>query len=285
MRFFLKSRKFKIMVAIASVILVLSIVLSFVVGAISPVSGLFGAITAPAQKIWTNVGQSISDFFIKLNDAESIMLKNAELKEQISELNSNLVDYDKIKQENEFYKNYLGLKDDNLDFELEPASLISKNADDPYGSFLIDKGSLHGISQYDPVITSAGVVGYIGEVSSSYSKVTTILDISLNCGAFDSRTQDVGVVSGNLQNAKQNKTRIKNLSRTSSVAVGDMIVTSGGGVFPDGLIIGTLESLHREDYTSGIYGVIAPAANLNDIRDVMVITYFAGQGSVIKSGE
>ena len=163
--------------------------------------------------------------------------------------------------------------------------LISKNADDVYKSFLIDKGALQGVSLYDPVITNQGLVGYVGEVASNYSKVITILDPSLSCGAYDSRTKDVGVLEGNLESAKQNKARIKNLSRTSSVAIGDMIVTSGGGVFPSGLLIGTLETLHREDYAIGVYGIIAPAVDFDSIKNVMVITGFSGQGNVMKSGE
>ncbi len=273
------------MMAILSVVVAISIVFAVIGGVASPLSSLIGAVAAPAQEFFTGIGNSISDFFKKLQDADKLMLENASLNERINELNSDLLGYEEAKQQNEFYKDYLGIKDENPDFEFEPASLISKNADDPYGSFQIDKGSLQGVSQYDPVITSAGLVGYIGEVAPSYSKVVTILDPSLNCGAFDSRTRDVGVVNGSLEYAKQNKTRLKNLSRTSSVAIGDMIVTSGGGVFPDGLLVGTLESLHREEHNSAVYGIIAPAANLGDLREVMVITYFAGQGTITDSGE
>ncbi len=273
------------MVTVVSIILVISIVLTAIGGISSPLSNLVGSISAPIQSFFTGIGNDINDFFKKLNDAETIMLKNEELKADINDLNSQLIDYEKIKEENEFYKKYLEIKDNNPNFEFEPAGLISKNADDPYGSFLINKGSLNGVSLYDPVITDEGLVGYIGEVAASYSKVVTVLDPSLSCGAYDSRTKDVGVIEGNLELAKQNKGRIKNLSRTSSVAIGDMIVTAGGGVFPEGLLIGRLETLHREDYSTGVYGVISPAVEFENIKNVMVITYFSGQGNVIKSGE
>lgn len=273
------------MVSVVSVILVISIVLTAIGGFSSPLSNLVGAVSAPIQSFFTDIAGSVTDFFKKLSDAETIMLKNEELKAEINDLNSQLIDYEKLKEENDFYKDYLEIKDENPDFEFEPASLISRNFDDPYGSFLIDKGSLHGVSLYDPVITNEGLVGYIGEVSSSYSKVITVLDPALSCGAYDSRTKDVGIIEGNLDLARQNKARIKNLARNSSVAIGDMIVTSGGGVFPEGLLIGRLETLHREDYASGVYGVITPAVEFENIKDVMVITYFSGQGNLVKSGE
>ena len=285
MRFFFKSRRFKIMASIASVIIVVSIIFVTVGGIASPLSSLAGAVIAPAEKFFNGISDSVGDFFEKLNDADKIMLENAELKEKINELNSDIIDYEKIKDENEFYKNYLNIKDENPDFELLKASLISKNEDDIYGSFLIDKGSLSGVALYDPVITSAGLVGYVGEISPSYSKVITILDPKLSCGAFDRRTKDVGIVSGAAENAKAQKTRIKNISRTSSVAIGDMIVTSGGGVFPENLLIGTLEGLHREDYSSSVYGTVTPAVDFDDISDVMIITYFNGQGNLLTSGD
>ena len=285
MRFFFRSRKFKIMVTVVSIILVVSIVLTAIFGFSSPISNLIGSISAPIQAFFTDIGSSVTEFFNKLNNAETIMLKNEELKDEISKLQNELIDYEQIKEDNEFYKDYLDLKDRNPDFEFEKAGLISKNADDVYKSFLIDKGTLQGVSLYDPVITNQGLVGYVGEVASNYSKVITVLDPSLSCGAYDSRTKDVGVLEGNLESAKQNKARIKNLSRTSSVAIGDMIVTSGGGVFPSGLLIGTLETLHREDYAIGVYGIIAPAVDFDSIKNVMVITGFSGQGNVMKSGE
>lgn len=40
-----------------------------------------------------------------------------------------LVDYDKMKQENEYYKQFLDLKQENEDFELEEANVISKRSE------------------------------------------------------------------------------------------------------------------------------------------------------------
>ena len=67
-------------------------------------------------------------------------------------------------EQNEFYKNYLEIKDDHKDFKFTPATLISRDREDPYKGFVINKGSVNGISAHDPVITEEGLVGYIGEV-------------------------------------------------------------------------------------------------------------------------
>lgn len=278
MRFFFRTKKFKIMMAVLAVVVAGSILVTLISGAVSPVTGIIGAVAQPIEQFIGNISQGIEDFTKKLDSGEKHLLENEHLKEEINELKQQMIDYETYKKENEFYKDYLEIKDNHKDFEFADAGVLSRNADDPYGSFLINRGSIAGISRLDPVITGAGLVGYVIEVYPGYSKVATVMDAALTCGGYDLRTNDIGVVEGTLQEAAQGKTRIKNISKDSAVAIGDMVVTSGGGVFPSGLLIGTIESLHREDYNSSVYGIIKPAVDFNNLGRVMVITRFAGQG-------
>lgn len=266
--------------AVLAVLVAGAVLITLISGAVSPITGAIGAVAKPIEQFIGDITQGAQDFSNKLEQGEKHLLENEKLKEEINDLKGQLIDYETIKKENEFYKDYLEIKDKHTDFEFEEAGILSKNADDPYGSFLINEGSISGISQYDPVITSAGLVGYVIEVFPSYSKVATIKDASLTCGGYDLRTNDIGVVEGTLEQAKEGKTRIKNISKDSTVAIGDMVVSSGGGVFPKGLLIGTIESLHREDYNSSVYGIVKTAVDFENLTRVMVITRFAGQGKV-----
>ena len=256
MRFFFRTKKFKIMMAVLAVVVAGAILITLISGAVSPVTGAIGAIAQPIEQFIGDISQDIDDFVKKLDSGEKHLLENENLKEKINELQQQLIDYETYKRENEFYKEYLEIKDKHTDFEFTRAGVLSKNADDPYGSFLINQGSIAGISR----------------------KVATVMDAALTCGGYDLRTNDIGVVEGTLQEAKQGKTRIKNISKDSAVAIGDMVVSSGGGVFPAGLLVGTIESLHREDYNSSVYGIIKPAVDFENLTNVMVITRFAGQG-------
>ncbi len=281
MRFFFRSKKFKIMVAVTALVLVLALV-SWVVGSsFSPQNSVVGAVTASVSEFATRTGNWFTDFFDKFTANDALMLENSSLKSKVDSLTSDLMDYEKAKQENEMYEKYYGIKEQHSDYVMEPAMLISRNADDPYGSFVINKGSLQGIALYDPVITEAGLVGYISEVNPSFSKVTTVLDSNISVGGIDRRTRDSGVISGELKLAEQGKTRFNNLLRSSGVATGDYIVTSGGGVFPEGLVIGTVDSVHNESYHTALYAIITPAVDFSELRDMMVITYFSGQGNAV----
>ncbi len=279
MRFFFRSRKFKIILSVVAFILVITLITGIIGSSFSPQNSALGSITSSVEGFFQDISNSLSDFFSKFGANNEMMLENSSLKAQVNELTSDLVGYEEAKQKNEMYQKYYGIKELHPDYVMEPAMLISRNADDPYGSFNINKGSLQGVSLYDPVITDAGLVGYVSEVNSSFSKVTTIIDTAISLGGIDRRTRDAGVISGDLSLAEKGKTRLSNLLRSSGVATGDYIVTSGGGVFPEGILIGTVDSVHNEKYTTALYAVVSPVVDFNEIRDVMVLTYFTGQGN------
>lgn len=280
MRFFFRSKQFKIILAVFLSVILLTVSFNIIGQKMAPTANIAGAIAAPFQ----SMTKSVIDFFDNLatviNDGEEILLENSKLKGEINELREKISDYEKITAENEFYKEYLKLKEANEDFEFAPASLISRDSDDPYKSFVINEGSSAGIELYDPVITEAGVVGYITEVGISTSKVTTILSQNITVGALDNRTSDSGLVSGTLRYAEKNTCKFYNLSRSSSIAIGDYVVTSGEGIFPDGLIIGEIESIGSDEIDNSIYAVISPFVDFSEIKNVMVITHFDGQGGL-----
>ncbi len=285
MRFFFRSRKFKIALATVILLVVFSLIANLAGGVIAPQASFFGAISAPFQKLGSSISGSISDFFSKTQSNEAIILENARLKEEINALNEKIADYEKIKAENEYFKNYLEIKDKNPDFVFSSASVIARDSLDIAGGFTIDVGSLDGIKAFDPVITDAGLVGYVSEVGISTSRVKTILDSSVSVGAIDSRSRDYGVVKGNLDLAKNLNTGMFNIQRSSLVAIGDYIVTSGSGVFPDGLPIGKIVNVSQEKYTTSLYAEIEPFVDFSEIRQVMVITSFDGKGNITATGE
>lgn len=281
MRFFFRSKQFKIILTILICLIAVSVLFSVIGSKISPQANIAGAITAPIRSAATAVSHAFSDFVSAYTDGNEIMLKNTELEAEINELREQLADYEKISAENKFYKEYLEIKDANPDFQFAPATLISRDNSDPYKGFVINKGSINGIEAYDPVITDAGLVGYVGEVGINTAKVVTVLSPDLTLGALDNRTNDSGIISGSLEFAQNSQTKFYNLSRSCNVAIGDYAVTSGEGVFPEGLLIGTIRSIGNDQYNTSIYAAVEPFVSLDDIRDVMVITDFDGQGSIL----
>lgn len=280
MRFFFRSRQFKIIAAVFAALIVIAAVTAAVGGRMSPGANIFGTVTAPFRSLVSKISGGISSFVEVYTEGEKLNIKNAELETEISELRKKLADYEQAVSENEFYKNYLDIKDANPSFKFVAATLISRDKEDPYKGFIINKGSVNGVSAHDPVITNEGLVGYIGEVGLTTSKVVTVLSAELTAGALDNRTSDSGVLSGSAELASEGLTKFYNLSRSCNIAVGDYVVTSGEGIFPKGLLIGTVQTIGSDKYNTSIYANVKPFADIDGIRGVMVITEFEGQGGL-----
>lgn len=281
MKQFFTSRVFKFLVSAVAVLVAITVALGFIGYKISPQSNLIGMVITPVQVVITKASSSVERFLLAVARTEQLEEENNRLREQLSSARSDLIDLDKYKSQNEFYGQFLQIKEEHPDFLFSPATVVSADAAATYDSFVIDSGSSAGIALHDPVITAEGLVGYISEVGDTFSTVTTILSPSLSVGSMDSRTRETGVLSGDSVLLKDKMCRLSYLSRSSTVAIGDYIITSGSGnVFPQGLIIGTIDHIDKDDSSITISASIKPIIDFSEISQVMVITQFSGQGGL-----
>ena len=277
MRRFFRSKKFIITSAVA-VVLIAAIVAFSVVGSVAaPQSAFAGSVIAPIGEFFGNISDGIGDFFGTFAKYEDLQKENADLREQIADLTEEKLKWQEALTQNEFYKEFLGIKEDHEDFEMTSARVISRDTADPFCTFTVNAGSLDGVSLHDPVITAEGIIGYVYEIGPSYATVMTILNPAIKMGAYDRRTDDNGVVSGDVSGAAEGYCRMDGLSRYSTVAKGDYVVTAGGGMFPAGLVVGTVDSVVQIEGELSIYATITPAADIKGCSSVMIITSFSGQ--------
>ena len=280
MRIFLRSRRFKILLAVIAILLVVMILTITISRYASPQSSFISVITTPVQRFTSFLSGKVGEISDNFANSEEISAENEELKNRIAELENQLTDYERVKQENEYYKQFLDLKQENADFELEEANVIARDPNELlYRTFTIDKGSLNGVAQNDPVVAQGRyLVGYVYEVSPSQSTVMTVLNPNISISAVVNRTSDIGSISGEVTLAEDGLCRMTGLSRSSGAAAGDRVVTTSlGGTFPDGLIIGTITEILPSGSDISNYAVIEPSADFDDLSFVMVIKGFEGQ--------
>ncbi|MBR5558873.1 MAG: rod shape-determining protein MreC [Oscillospiraceae bacterium] len=284
MQEFFQSTKAKILLAVL-VLLGAFMLRAIWTGGFSPMaSQLLGAVATPFQRAAADVSSGVDHFFERFVRAGQTADENEKLKSEIVRMNKQLVELEELREENRRLKTLVGIQEEHKDMEMVPAALIGRDYNSRFGSFTIDKGSHHGISPRDPVISEEGLVGIVSEVGLTHSKVITILDVSLNVGAMDNRVRETGIVSGNMELAGEGKCLMNYLSRESGAFAGDLVITSGSdksGLFPEGLVIGTITEVQAESSGLSLYAVVEPAAPIYDLHDVCVITDFLGQGEVI----
>ena len=281
MKRFFQSRGFKSISVIVCVLLVVSILFGTIGKKLSPQSNFLGAILVPFQKLGNTVSGGVDGLFTAVGRLDLLEEENNQLREEIRVYREQLVEYDDYKRENEFYKQFLEIKEQNNDYTFQPATITARDNSDASGSFTIDAGSNDGVALHDPVITKDGLVGYVSQLGVAMSTVTTVLDPQLHVGALVSRTKEAGVVKGATELLERGCCSLSYLSGTSAVTNGDYVITSGsGGIFPKGIIIGVVEEVKKEQASTSLYGVVKPVVNFDTLTQVMVITQFQGQGGI-----
>ena len=242
---------------------------------------LSGVIVTPLQTAVSSVSNGVSDFFGWLTGGGDMRQQLADLEKENAELRQQLVDYDEIKQTNEWYSEILGLHEKNPEYTFASGRVIGRDPADYYGNFTISAGQNAGVSVNDPVVATDGsLVGVVEEVGLTYAKVRTILDPSVKVASQISRTGDTAYTAGStVEMARRNELKMTTLERTSSAALGDYVVTSGiGGVYPGGLLIGSVTDIQSATDGLTLSAEVELFADIYNLKQVMVITSFTGQG-------
>lgn len=279
MKRFLRSAVFRNLVVIAVVLLMGALVASLTHNASSPFTSVISVVFSPLQKFSASIAENLDDLSSAFVSSSVYKQQNEELSAELEEYRKKLADYDELKKKVDAYEEFYGIKQSNPDFEFSYGSVISRDAADAYGSFVLDTGSKDGVEVDDPVIYGDYVVGIVKKVNFSTCVVYSVLDPRVNIGAYESGTREDGYISGDAKLYKKGLCRLSGLDASTSVVGGGIVCTSGaGGVFPNGLIIGEVTAVHDDDVSAAFYAEVKPFAGLDKLTDVFVITSFEGQG-------
>lgn len=195
-----------------------------------------------------------------------------ELKKENEGLRAEQARYSEILAENIRLRNLLSFKQGYTQYSLTGASVISRDYGGWTHTMVIDRGADSGLKKYMPVIVPTGLVGFVSEVYQNSARVQLLLDPRTSVGGIVQRptSRVVAMVSGNSGNPGE--LAFVNLPREADVIKGDTIVTSGyGGVYPKGLVVGTVEKVDVDAIGGTQVANIKPAADFSHMEEVFVI--------------
>lgn len=150
------------------------------------------------------------------------------------------------------------------------AQVIGTSGSDQSRVFTIDKGSDAGLKRDMAVITPEGIVGKVREVFPYSAQVLAINDQSSGAGVILENTRIRGVLRGNASG----QPAIVGILADNRIKPGEKVLTAGGDqIFPRGLPVGEVQKVVPDPERDGFIEVIVkPAAHLNQLDEVMVIT-------------
>lgn len=278
MKDFFKTSSFRVL--LIAVVVLLGLIIYTATAGGSFLASLLGFVSSPMQSIATDVTGNVTEF-LDLDGYSKDELKElvGVLQEEKAQLEDQLVDYESLKQENDQLKTQLGLEEEEPENELRAASVIGRDPNDVFYGFSIDQGTLSGVTQGAPVITDKGLVGVVTQAYATTSKVACLLSEDVKVAAWSPKRQESGVITSDIATAGTGLLRLSYLSGSTQVQEGDIITTSGeGGSYPQGLKIGTVQSVEKSENDISQYAVIRPFEDLTTVKEVFVITDFPGKG-------
>ncbi len=260
------------------------------------IAAVVGLLSQPEHSLFSSAVHFATDWLFQLTASATANLDGAsreELAEQVAALEQEnaalrrqLADYLDMQAENEQLWSYYHLKKENPSYEIAPANVIGRDANDDFYSFTLDVGTAVGVSVNAPVITDSGLVGWVCQADAASCKVKTILSPDTKAGVQGKQSGDSGILSGSATLCDQNLTGMTALAEDNQLKEGDMIVTAGiGGVYPSGLLVGEVQSIAFNKYDASRSAVIKPYVDVRRITSAAVITRFDANNKVVSADE
>jgi len=189
------------------------------------------------------------------------------LRHEVADLKRELLAVEEVAQENQRLKALLEFKEATALRQI-PARVIARSATAWFQTLVLDKGTGDGVAADSPVVTPAGVVGRVFEVSAAASRVLLLTDANSAVDAIVQRTRAQVLVEGRLGPT----CRVLHLARGDEAAPGDRVVTSGlGGVFPKGLFLGEITQVEIHPGQVFHTAELAPSADFARLEEVFVV--------------
>ena len=230
----------------------------------------------PFQWCFTKIGEGIGGYSMYFRTVRDLREENRALRAELERVRNDVYDAELINRENEYLREYLAMKSEHSDFKFSAASVIGRESTSYRTVYTLSKGSLHGIEVNMPVVTEAGLIGYVTEVGPTWCRTMTVTEISSSVGAYTERTDALGIVEGDYSLRFDGECALRYIDGDSDVAVGDKVLTSGvGSIYPRGLLIGTVTSVTADPVSRTIYATVRPSADLDNLTKVMIITDFS----------
>lgn len=194
-------------------------------------------------------------------DIESLNLYKAQLMESNREIDE--------------LKAILELKTSMSRYDLISATVIGRDISGWNDLIKIDVGINDGIDENYAVITTKGLIGRVSVASdnSSIVKLLTTEDgsnkVSVKIQINADNTAEAYLESFD---SEKNAFVLKLLSTGYTVTPGMTVITSGmGGVFPSGLLVGTVSEVIDLNNAVGMSVYVVPAADFSDFSYVSVV--------------
>ncbi|MGP1611880.1 MAG: rod shape-determining protein MreC [Catonella sp.] len=261
---------FMILAVLCMVLLVASYRFSDKLG---PVKTVAGDLITPMQVGINEVGSYFTAKLDYLKNVDDLLAKNKELTEKLDKVNYENKLLIQGKYELDDFRKLYNLDQTYADYPKVAARVISKDTNNWYSNFKIDKGTNDGIKPGMNVMAGNGLVGIIIKADHNNSIVRSIIDDSSNVRGMFLDTSDTCTVKGNLKLLDEGHIEVTDIKKGSGVKDGYEVVTSYvSPKFHPGILIGYVSNIKVDPSNMTESGYLTPAVDFSKLDMVLIIT-------------
>lgn len=158
------------------------------------------------------------------------------------------------------------------DYEFMSGKVINSSVTKRNNYLTLNVGSKQGVTRDMAVISSNGIIGIVKDVSPNFSSVMSILhkDVRVYC-----QLKKDGVYGPLIWDGSDYRySSLINIPTYSRMQKGDTVITSSlSGIFPEGLLVGFVESYERRQNESFYTVKVRLSADFKKVNHISVVRY------------
>lgn len=223
------------------------------------------------RNAWMSSANSVTGFFSKRynniveywnlpEQNEDLKVENARLKAQLKSSKFNHL-ADTIAVNDTLYEQQ---------FTYIPAKVVNNSVNFQNNYLTLNRGARHGVKANMGVVTDKGLVGIVRKSTQNYASVLSLLNRDTRISAKIKRNNFFGSLVWEDKDPRY--MTLNAIPKHVTIEESDTIITSGySSIFPEGIIIGTVES-HYQKPGSNFHTIkVLLTADLNQVNHVYVI--------------
>lgn len=145
----------------------------------------------------------------------------------------------------------------------------------------LELGRLQGVERGQAVVSAAGIVGIVTDVSNNMAIVMSLLHHNSRQSVMLRHSLVSGTLTWDGRNPQQ--LQLGGISKSTKVAKGDTVLSSNLSInFPPGLLVGTIDVVEQEKSGNNYLIQVKPGANFASLQYVHIIQniYFKEQAEL-----
>ncbi len=141
---------------------------------------------------------------------EDLAADNEALRRRVAQLEQDAIAGQDAQRENERLRDLLGLREERPELQYRDAAVVRGASSNWTADFTIDQGTAGGVEVDDCVIDQYGhLIGVVTEAGPNSSRVTTILDPTLELGGRVARTDEDAILEGDFTLMQEGLLRVR----------------------------------------------------------------------------